>query len=170
MTPDAVTEVVAGLAGAGVDLVAGLPDTWQRELHEAVEADARFRYVPVGNEGVGFSLCAGAWLGGAVPALLTESSGLRVAAEWLARTGMGTGIPVLLLVSHRGDIGDAEHWSDPHRAVCVPLLDALRVPHVTVGRVEDARQSVVRASRLGAATLQPTAVLLTGDLIWGREG
>jgi sulfopyruvate decarboxylase subunit alpha len=170
MTPDAVGEVVAGLAGACVDLVAGLPDTWQRELHEAVETDDRFRYVPVGNEGVGFSLCAGAWLGGAVPALLTESSGVRVAAEWLARTGMGAGIPVRLLVSHRGDIGDAEHWSDPHRAVCVPLLDALRIPHVTVRRVDSARPAVVRAQRLGVATLQPTAVLLSGDLIWGADG
>ncbi len=170
MKPDAVVEVVEGLAAAGVDFASGLPDTWQREVHEAVAADDRFQYVPVANEGVGFSVCAGAWLGGRTPVLVAESSGLRVATEWIARTGLGTGIPVLMLLSHRGDIGDTEHWSDPHRAVCEPLLDALRVPYQVVRETRLVRAAVLRAQRLGAATLQPTAVLVSGDLVYGTEG
>ena len=41
------------------------------------------------NEGVGFSVCAGAWLGGKKPVLIMENSGLRVAAEYIARISLG---------------------------------------------------------------------------------
>ena len=65
MLEHAAREAIAGLKGAGIDFVSGLPDGWQRNLHELIADDPDFRYVPVCNEGVGFSVCAGAWLGGA---------------------------------------------------------------------------------------------------------
>src|SRR5207247_4070264 len=125
-------EARQGRRDAGIDLVSGLPDGWQRNLHELVEQDPSIRYVPVCNEGVGFSICAGAWLGGRKPALIMENSGLRVAAEYIARISLGCGVPVLLMCSYRGDLGDTEHWSIPHAIVAEPLLDALRVPYVVV--------------------------------------
>ena len=108
--------------------MSGLPDGWQRDLHEAVEADPAFRYVPVCNEGVGFSVCAGAWLGGRRPVLIMENSGLRVAAEYIARISLGTGVPVLLMLSYRGDIGETEHWGIPHGIVVEPLLHGAAHP------------------------------------------
>lgn len=90
-----------GLKAAGIDFVSGLPDGWQRNLHERIELDPDIRYVPVGNEGVGFSICAGAWLGGRKPALVMENSGLRVASEYIARISLGTGVPVTLVCSYR---------------------------------------------------------------------
>ena len=61
MLEPALKEALAGLKEAGIDFVSGLPDGWQRNLHEAIAADPDMRYVPVCNEGVGFSICAGAW-------------------------------------------------------------------------------------------------------------
>ena len=95
MTDRALDEAHRGLRAAGIDFVSGLPDGWQRPLHERVEADSEIRYVPVGNEGVGFSVCAGAWLGGKKPALIMENSGLRVACEYIARISLGTGVPAV---------------------------------------------------------------------------
>ena len=61
---DAAAEAAfAGLKEAGVDFVSGLPDGWQRSLHERVEADPEIQYVPASNEGAGFSVCAGAVAG-----------------------------------------------------------------------------------------------------------
>ena len=155
-----------GLDQAGVDFVSGLPDGWQRDLHEAIERDDRFRYVPVCNEGVGFSVCAGAWMGGRRPALIMENSGLRVAAEYIARISLGTGVPVLLLLSYRGDVGETEHWGIPHGIVVEPLLDALRVPYQIVRDPDDLRQAIKRAQRLAQAQLHPAAVLVSGSCIW----
>jgi len=166
MLQAALGEAVGGLKEAGIDFVSGLPDGWQRNLHEAIEADSAFRYVPVCNEGVGFSVCAGAWLGGRKPALIMENSGLRVAAEYIARISLGCGVPVLLLLSYRGDLGDTEHWAVPHAIVAEPLLAALRIPYQVVRQRDQLRAAIKRAQRLAEAQLQPVALLIAGDCIW----
>ena len=166
MLPAARSAAVTGLVEAGVDFVSGLPDGWQRDLHEAIECDSRFTYVPVCNEGVGFSVCAGAWMGGRRPVLIMENSGLRVAAEYIARISLGTGVPVLLMLSYRGDIGETEHWGIPHGIVVEPLLAALRIPYQVVRDVGALRQAIKRAQRLAQAQLHPAAVLVSGDCVW----
>ncbi|HVM65989.1 MAG TPA: hypothetical protein VMU14_14075 [Acidimicrobiales bacterium] len=166
MLPVARTAAIDGLVEAGVDFVSGLPDGWQRDLHEAIEEDGRFAYVPVCNEGVGFSVCAGAWMGGKRPVLIMENSGLRVAAEYIARISLGTGVPVLLMLSYRGDIGETEHWGIPHGIVAEPLLGALRVPYQIVREPDELRQAIKRAQRLAQAQLHPAAVLVSGSCIW----
>ena len=166
MLNDAAQAALAGLKEAGIDFVSGLPDGWQRNLHELVDADPDIRYVPVCNEGVGFSVCAGAWLGGRKTALIMENSGLRVAAEYIARISLGCGVPVVLLLSYRGDLGDTEHWSIPHAIVVEPLLKTLRIPYQIVRHRADLRATIKRAHRLAEAQLHPVAVLISGDCIW----
>lgn len=166
MLDGAAREAIAGLKDAGIDFVSGLPDGWQRNLHELVEADPDFRYVPVCNEGVGFSVCAGAWLGGRKPVLIMENSGLRVASEYIARISLGTGVPVTLMLSYRGDVGETEHWGIPHGIVVEPLLRALRIPYLIARRRDELRSSIVRAFRIGEAQLHPAAVLVSGDNVW----
>jgi sulfopyruvate decarboxylase subunit alpha len=166
MIDEAAREALAGLKEAGVDFVAGLPDGWQRNLQELIEADPAVRFVPVCNEGVGFSICAGAWLGGRKVALSMENSGLRVAAEYIARISLGCGVPVVLLLSYRGDLGETEHWGVPHGIVAEPLLKALRIPYHVVQHREDLRAAIKRAFRLAEAQLHPAAVLISGTCIW----
>jgi sulfopyruvate decarboxylase subunit alpha len=166
MLDEAAREALAGLKEAGIDVVSGLPDGWQRNLHELVEADPDIRYVPVCNEGVGFSVCAGAWLGGRKAALIMENSGLRVASEYIARISLGTGVPVTLLLSYRGDVGETEHWGIPHGIVVEPLLRALRIPYLVVRARGELRRAITRAARIGEAQLHPAAVLVSGDNVW----
>lgn len=166
MRDEAAAQALAGLREAGINFVSGLPDGWQRNLHELVEADPDIRYVPVCNEGVGFSVCAGAWLGGRKSALIMENSGLRVASEYIARISLGSGVPVVLLLSYRGDVGETEHWGIPHGIVVEPLLRALRIPYLVVRKVDDLKISIVRAFRISEAQLHPAAVLISGDCVW----
>jgi sulfopyruvate decarboxylase subunit alpha len=162
----AALEEIAGLKEAGIDFVSGLPDGWHRNVHEMIDVDPDLTYVPVCNEGVGFSICAGAWLGGRKPALIMENSGLRVASEYIARISLGTGVPVTLIMSYRGDVGETEHWGIPHGIVAEPLLAALRIRYQVVRDPADLRQAVVRAHRLSEAQLHPAAVLVGGSCIW----
>ncbi len=166
LTAAALDAACEGLKSAGIDFVSGLPDGWQRNLHERIELDPDIRYVPVCNEGVGFSICAGAWLGGRKPALVMENSGLRVASEYIARISLGTGVPVTLVCSYRGDVGETEHWGIPHGIVAEPLLAALRIKYLVVRRVDELAKSIVRAKRTAEAQLHPTAVLVSGDCVW----
>lgn len=166
MNDHALEEAYAGLKEAGINFVSGLPDGWLRRLHERIECDNEIQYVPVCNEGVGFSVCAGAWLGGKKTALIMENSGLRVAAEYIARISVGSGIPVVIIMSYRGDLGDTEFWSIPHGIVVEPLLDGLRIKYQVVRHPTDLRRAIKRAYRLSEAQLHPTAVIVSGDCVW----
>lgn len=84
-------EMLDSLKTAGINFAAGLPDSWLKNVIQSIEKDPHFIYVPVCNEGVGFSICAGAWLGGKKPALFMENSGLRTAAEAISRLNMHAG-------------------------------------------------------------------------------
>jgi sulfopyruvate decarboxylase subunit alpha len=153
-------DFVHGFKAADIGLVCGLPDSWLKDVHVAAAEEPAIRYVAVCNEGVGFSVCAGAWLGGTRSALVMEVSGLRVAAEYLARLGLGIGVPVVLVMSYRGDFGETQHWGMPHGIVAEPLLKALRIPYAVVQDAAGVRQALVRARRMADARLGPTAVLI----------
>jgi len=95
-----------------------------------------------------------------------ENSGLRVAAEYIARISLGTGVPVLLMLSYRGDVGETEHWGIPHGIVVEPLLKGLRIPYQIVRDPGELRVAIKRAQRLAQAQLHPAAVLVSGGCIW----
>ena len=75
-------------------------------------------------------------------------------------------MPVVLLLSYRGDLGETEHWGIPHGIVVEPLLEALRIPYQVVRQPSELRSAIMRAHRLSEAQLHPAAVLISGDCIW----
>src|SRR6516162_5934673 len=105
MQASAVEQVIAGLKAAGVSVVCYLPDSLLKELYPALDKDPALRTIRVTNEGEGAAICGGIWLSGKRSALVMENSGLRAAIEPLARMGMGAGIPVVMIMSYRGDLG-----------------------------------------------------------------
>ena len=118
-----------GLKEAGVSVVCYLPDSLLKELYPALDQDPEIRTIPVTNEGEGAAICGGVWLSGKRAALIMENSGLRAATEHLARLGLGSGIPVIMLMSYRGDLGENNWWAIPHGQTMEPILQALRVPY-----------------------------------------
>ena len=105
MQASTVEQVIAGLKTAGVTVVCYLPDSLLKELYPALDRDPDIRTIRVTNEGEGAAICGGIWLSGKKSALIMENSGLRAATEPLARMGMGAGIPVVMIMSYRGDLG-----------------------------------------------------------------
>ena len=164
-------EMLDSLKAAGINFAAGLPDSWLKNVIQSIERDPHFIYVPVCNEGVGFSICAGAWLGGKKPALFMENSGLRTAAEAISRLNMHAGggggyhgIGTMIVTSYRGDLGDTEFWAIPHGITCEPLLQALRIRYLIVRDAKDLRKSVLRVARAAFRFMNPAALVVSGDL------
>ena len=101
---------------------------------------------------IGVGVCAGAWLAGKRPALLIPTSGLLVASWPLTSVNMAWGVPLLLLIPYRGDIGDAFWLMGPYKNTTEPLLDVLNIPHRVVSKTEDVSQAIVDA--LGSGLLR----------------
>lgn len=165
MRAEAVDAVIAGLKRAGVSIVCYLPDSLFKPLYPALDADPDIRTIPVTNEGEGAAICGGVFLSGKRAVLIMENSGLRAAMEPLARLGLGAGIPVVMLMSYRGELGENNWWAIPHGITMEPLLDALRTPYRVVREVEGIEQSIVDAVTWSHTAYHHSAVALGGGIV-----
>lgn len=156
---------IEALKAGGVELVASLPDTWLGPVADAVAKDPAFRFVPVTNEGEGLALCAGAWLTGKRAALIMENSGLLVAAHQLETVCAKYEIPVLLLLSYRGHVGDGVWWLEPLGERIERVLDAMDVRYTVVQRTEDIAGAVRDALVTMEMAKQPVAVLFRREAV-----
>jgi sulfopyruvate decarboxylase subunit alpha len=165
MQQNAVESVVTGLKAAGVSVVCYLPDSLFKELYPALDADSDIRTIRVTNEGEGAAICGGLFLSGKRAALIMENSGLRASIEPLARMGMGAGIPVIMLMSYRGDLGENNWWAVPHGMCMEPLLGAMRIPYRVVDDGAKIEQAIKDAYHWSYAAYYHSAIVLTGSLV-----
>ena len=165
MRQTAVDAVIGGLKRAGVSVVCYLPDSLLKELYPALDADPELRVIRVTNEGEGAAICGGVFLSGKRAALVMENSGVRAAAEPLARLGLGAGIPVIMLMSYRGELGENNWWAIPHGITMEPVLDALRVPYRVVREEEKIERAITDAYDWSYASYHHSAVVLGGELV-----
>jgi sulfopyruvate decarboxylase subunit alpha len=165
MRAEAVEAVLQGLKDAGVDFVSLVPDSDFSEVQERVTTDKQFTTLPVSNESIGVGVCTGAWLSGKRPALLVPTSGLLVAAWPLTSLCMAWGLPLLLLIPYRGDIGDAFWLMGPYKDTTEPLLEVLHIPHVVIAKTDEISKAIIDAQGSTISWQRPVAVLLTGETI-----
>jgi len=163
--PTAVAAVIRGLKRAGVSIVCYLPDSLFKELYPALDAEPLLRTIRVTNEGEGAAICGGVFLSGKRAVLVMENSGLRAAAEPLARMGLGAGIPVVMLMSYRGEFGENNWWAIPHGITMEPMLDALRIPYQVIREEERIERALTEAFSLAYAAYYHAAVALGGEIV-----
>ncbi len=163
MTP--TLAIYRGLKRAGIDFATSVPCVNLQELLDLVGEDPDIIHVPVTREEEGVGLCAGAWMGGRRPALLMQNSGLGNCINALASLDFLYGIPLLMVISHRGCAGEPMVGQMPMGRLTDPLLDTMEIPHFSP-QVEEAEETVNGAWSLAAASRRPVAVLL--DLSFWR--
>ena len=165
MRKSGVDKVITGLKAAGVSVVCYLPDSLLKDLYPALDRDPDIRTIRVTNEGEGASICGGIWLSGKRAALVMENSGLRASIEPLARMGMGAGIPVIMIMSYRGDLGENNWWAIPHGMTMEPLLNAMRIPYRVVNQEEDIARAIHDAFTWSYTAYYHAAVVLSGSVV-----
>lgn len=165
MRQQSVDAVIRGLKKAGVEVVCYLPDSLLKELYPALDADPDIRTVQVTNEGEGAAICGGVFLSGKRAALIMENSGLRAAVEHLARMGLGAGIPVIMIMSHRGDLGENNWWAIPHGITMEPILDALRTPYRIVKHDDEIEGAICDSYTWSYNAYYHSAVVLSGGIV-----
>jgi sulfopyruvate decarboxylase subunit alpha len=158
--------IYRGLKRAGINFATSVPCVNLQHLLDLVGKDPQIMHVPVTREEEGVGLCAGAWMAGRRPALFMQNSGLGNSINALASLDILYGIPLLMIISHRGGKGEPIVGQVPMGRLTVPLLDAMQIPHFSPDGAE-AEDAVTSAWSLAAANRRPAAVLL--DLNFWRE-
>ena len=75
-------------------------------------------------------------------------------------------IPLLMLISHRGHMGEGDPWQTEGGLLTEHVLDALRIPYDHLDDPETAKHKIAHAQTLAEASNRPTALLLCRDLMW----
>ena len=124
--PSWPAEVFRVLKEAGVRQVAMVPDAGHSRLIRAFEADPQTRLVTLTTEEEGVAMLAGAWLGGQRGVLLLQSSGVGNCINMLSLPVI-CHMPLLLLVTMRGDFGEFNPWQIPMGQGTQAALEAIGV-------------------------------------------
>jgi sulfopyruvate decarboxylase alpha subunit len=90
------------LQGSGFNFFTGVPCSLLSGLIAELEADASLGYIPSVREDAGVGLCAGAYMGGKLPVLLMQNSGLGYSLNAFTSLNLIYKIPVLVIMSWRG--------------------------------------------------------------------
>lgn len=101
---------VEALIEEGFEGGCGVPCSYFASVLERLNQQKGFRYVDAVNEGNGVALACGAFLGGKKWCVFMQNSGLGNAVNPLTSLAIPYQIPLLLLISWRGD---PDHPSEP---------------------------------------------------------
>ncbi len=123
-------DFVKALQGIGIDFFKGVPDT----ILGGIIADLTEKrlYTPAVREDEAVAMAAGAYLGGRIPAVLMQNSGLGNALNILESLNLIYQIPCLLLVSWRGFEGKDAPEHLVMGQTMTQLLDTVKIPHRTL--------------------------------------
>jgi sulfopyruvate decarboxylase subunit alpha len=150
----------------GVRLVSALPETWLVHLIRMAEDDPETILVRLAKEEEGVGLSMGAYLAGVRSAMLMQNHGFLAAINGIVSGAQLYRIPLLMLISHRGEFGERDPWQTEGGGVTEHVLRALRIPYDRLEHRADVEYRVRKAMTLAHAALRPVALLLCRDLMW----
>ncbi|WP_172297465.1 sulfopyruvate decarboxylase subunit alpha [Pseudoruegeria sp. HB172150] len=99
-------QLVGDLVAAGVDFVTSVPCKQLAGVLEVLDETTSIRHVPCNKEDEGMGLCAGAYLGGGRPCIVMQNTALGVVVNALATLIQFYHIPLPMLISYRGEVGE----------------------------------------------------------------
>lgn len=158
--------VFAALKDAGVRIMSALPETWLVHLIRLAEEDPEVTLVRLAKEEEGVGISMGAHLAGVRSAMLMQNHGFLASVNGIVSGAQLYRIPLLMLVSARGEFGERDPWQTEGGGVTVPVLDALRIPTRRLDAVADVPRGIAEAMTLAYAASRPVALLLGRSLMW----
>ena len=98
--------LAAAIEKAGVRVAASVPDNWIEPVIERLNASAKVVHTPAAREEDALGICLGAALAGRRAVCLMQNAGLLNTGGTLATLANAFGVPVVLIVTDRGHLGD----------------------------------------------------------------
>jgi sulfopyruvate decarboxylase subunit alpha len=154
------------LKACDVRIMSALPETWLVHLIRMAEEDPEVTLVRLAKEEEGIGISAGAHLAGVQSALLMQNHGFFAAINPIISLAQLYKIPLLMLISYRGHLGEKDPWQTQGGLATEPLLRALNIPYCLVSSPGEVARRIKDAQTMANASLHPVAVLLTRELMW----
>jgi sulfopyruvate decarboxylase alpha subunit len=124
------------LKQAGITHFSYVPDAGHARLIDLLHADPACQATVLTTEEEGVAIATGAWLGGARSAILMQSSGVGNCINMLSLPVIAR-VPLLLLVTMRGEWAEFNPWQVPMGQATEPALKAIGVRTIRADTRED---------------------------------
>ena len=158
--------VYDALKRSGVKIISALPETWLVHLIAMADEDPEMTLVRITREEEAVGISAGAHLAGVRSALLMQNHGFLAAINPIVSLAFLYKIPLLLMISYRGHMGERDPWQTQGGRVTEPLLRALNIPYEHLTTAATVERQVREAQALAESSLTPVALLLSRELMW----
>jgi sulfopyruvate decarboxylase alpha subunit len=153
--------LIKALKANDVRLVTYIPDNVLAPLIAALHADSWFRVICPAREEEAAGIVAGAWMAGLRGITLMQTSGFATLPNVLASLVVPYRIPLLMVISERGTLGDHQLGQAIVCSTMRPVLQALGIEHYAIERLDDVEFVVDGMIRQAYATQAPAAIILS---------
>ena len=154
------------LKACNVKIISALPETWLVHLIRMADEDPDTILVRIAKEEEAVGISAGAHLAGINSALLMQNHGFLAAVNPIVSLALLYKIPLLMLISYRGHLGEKDPWQTQGGMATEPVLRALNIPIWHLTDTTTIYRRLKDAQTLAHASLHPVAVLLSRELMW----
>src|SRR5919202_2299581 len=154
------------LKACDIKLFSALPETWLVHLIRMAEDDPGAILVRLAKEEEGIGISAGCHLAGVKSALLMQNHGFLASINGIVSLAHLYKIPLLMLISYRGEFGERDPWQTQGGGVTEALLQTLGIPYKTLADPDHVAARIRAAQTLAESALKPVALLLGRDLMW----
>jgi sulfopyruvate decarboxylase alpha subunit len=160
--PEAWDEIVVRVLKAHkVTLIAYVPDKVLAPLIKRVHADDFFTVLSPAREEEAAGIVAGAYMAGQRGIVLMQTSGFATLPNVLASLAVPFQIPLLMMISERGTLGDFQLGQAMVCRTMRPVLESLGIEHYAMTRLDEVEFVVDSMIRQAFATQAPAAMILS---------
>lgn len=159
--------VVRVLKSNEVRLVTYVPDKVLAPLIKRIHADTWFTVICPAREEEAVGIVTGAYMAGLRGIVLMQTSGFATLPNALASLTVPCQIPLLMMISERGTLGDHQLGQAIVCSTMQPILQALKIEHHGIERPEDVEFIVDRMIKQAYAT-QAAAAMILSPLLTSR--
>jgi len=153
--------VVRVFKSNAVNLITYVPDKVLAPLIRRLHADRFFTVLCPAREEEAVGIVTGAYMAGRRGIVLMQTSGFASLPNVLASLAVPYQIPLLMMISERGTLGDHQLGQAIVCRTMRPILESLGIEHHAITRLEDVEFIVERMIKQAFATQAPAAMILS---------
>ena len=158
-------KIVNDLVANKIEFVTTVPCKQLGGVIEQVEKSPNILHVPANKEDEGMGLCAGAFMGGKRPMIIMQNTALGVTVNTLVTLTQFYRMPLPMLISYRGELGEPVACQVEMAVHTKALLNQLHIPTYHFHQQDDVRE-LDKILKYTFMCNKPVAIL-TDASFWG---
>jgi sulfopyruvate decarboxylase alpha subunit len=151
-----------------IKLTPYVPDRVLTPLIKALHQDPFFTTFSAAREEEALGIVTGGWMAGMRGIVLMQTSGFATLPNVLASLAVPYQIPLLMMISERGTLGEFNIGQVMVCRTMRPILDSLAIEHHTITRLDELEFIADRSIKQAIATQSPAALILSPLLTGGK--